>query len=62
MLMLKEYGVNFVRKSNYIQDEIMTEAVIFDTETTGRKDPVLIEAAWLKLKSISPFRLDSSFC
>tara|TARA_B110000444_G_C18662507_1_gene511428 strand:+ start:82 stop:741 length:660 start_codon:yes stop_codon:yes gene_type:complete len=40
----------------------MTEAVIFDTETTGRKDPVLIEAAWLKLKSISPFRLDSSFC
>ncbi len=40
----------------------MAEAVIFDTETTGKKDPVLIEAAWLEIKSIKPFNVGVSFC
>ena len=40
----------------------MTKAVIFDTETTGRKDPIIIEGAWLELKSVDPFKLGSSFC
>ena len=42
--------------------KIMTKAVIFDTETTGRKDPIIIEGAWLELKSVDPFNLGSSFC
>ena len=40
----------------------MTKAVIFDTETTGRKDPIIIEGAWLELKSVDPFKLGLSFC
>ena len=40
----------------------MTKAVIFDTETTGRKDPIIIEGAWLELKSVDPFKLGSCFC
>ena len=40
----------------------MTKAVIFDTETTGRKDPIIIEGAWLELKSVDPFKLGSGFC
>ena len=40
----------------------MTKAVIFDTETTGRKDPIIIEGAWLELKSVDQFKLGSSFC
>ena len=40
----------------------MTKAVIFDTETTGRKDPIIIEGAWLELKSVNPFKLGLSFC
>ena len=40
----------------------MTKAVIFDTETTGRKDPIIIEGAWLELESVDPFKLGSSFC
>ena len=35
----------------------MTKAVIFDTETTGRKAPIIIEGAWLALKSVDPFKL-----
>ena len=34
----------------------MNTAFIFDTETTGKTDAVLIEAAWLELNSLSPFR------
>ena len=40
----------------------MTKAVIFDTETTGRKDPIIIEGAWLELKSVDPFKIGLSFC
>ena len=40
----------------------MIKAVIFDTETTGRKDPIIIEGAWLALESVDPFKLGSSFC
>ena len=40
----------------------MTKAVIFDTETTGRKDPIIIEGAWLELKSVDPFKLGLSSC
>lgn len=35
----------------------MTNAIIFDTETTGKNEPVLIEAAWIRLDSINPFQL-----
>ena len=38
------------------------KAIIFDTETTGRKDPIIIEGAWLELKSVNPFKLGQSFC
>ena len=40
----------------------MTQAFIFDTETTGRNDPVLIEAAWLEILDIATFELGTSFC
>lgn len=40
----------------------MTKAVILDTETTGKKDPILIEAAWLQLDNLMPFELSLSFC
>jgi exodeoxyribonuclease X len=39
----------------------MTNAIIFDTETTGKTDAVLIEAAWLELNSLSPFRTSNPF-
>jgi exodeoxyribonuclease X len=39
----------------------MTQTLIFDTETTGKNNPVIIEAAWLKLESISPFKTSDSF-
>ncbi|MBL6686045.1 MAG: DUF3820 family protein [Methylophilaceae bacterium] len=38
------------------------KAIIFDTETTGRKNPVIIEGAWLELKSILPYQTGESFC
>lgn len=38
------------------------KAIIFDTETTGRKNPVIIEGAWLELKSIVPYETGESFC
>jgi len=33
----------------------MSKTIIFDTEATGIKEPVLIEAAWVELESIKPF-------
>jgi len=39
----------------------MTKAIIFDTETTGKNNPVMIEAAWIKLDGIKPFSLSDKF-
>jgi len=39
----------------------MSKTIIFDTEATGIKEPVLIEAAWLELESIEPFAVTNSF-
>ncbi len=39
----------------------MPKTIIFDTEATGIKEPVLIEAAWLELKSIEPFSVENPF-
>ena len=39
----------------------MLKTIIFDTETTGKNEAVLIEAAWLMLESIHPFSTSSSF-
>lgn len=39
----------------------MTTAIIFDTEATDIKEPVLIEAAWLELTSMIPFSVDAPF-
>ena len=38
------------------------EAVIFDTETTGKNDPILIEAAWLSVEKVDPLITSESFC
>ena len=35
----------------------MSKTIIFDTEATGIKEPVLIEAAWVELESIEPLLL-----
>ncbi len=39
----------------------MTNAIIFDTETTGKNEAKMIEAAWIQLDSIDPFATSSSF-
>ncbi len=39
----------------------MPKTIIFDTEATGIKEPVLIEAAWLELASIDPFTVNNPF-
>ena len=39
----------------------MSKSIIFDTEATGIKEPVLIEAAWLELESIEPFTVANPF-
>jgi len=39
----------------------MSKSIIFDTEATGIKEPVLIEAAWLELESIEPFLVANPF-
>lgn len=39
----------------------MTNAIIFDTETSGKNEPVLIEAAWIRLDSINPFSTSEEF-
>ena len=35
--------------------------IVFDTETTGLKDPHLVEAAWLKIADISGLAVTSEF-
>ena len=39
----------------------MPKSIIFDTEATGIKEPVLIEAAWLELASIEPITVTNPF-
>ena len=39
----------------------MTKAIIFDTETTGKNEAKMIEAAWIQLDSINPFSTSASF-
>ena len=39
----------------------MLKTIIFDTEATGIKDPVLIEAAWVELESLEPFTVTNPF-
>jgi len=39
----------------------MNKAIIFDTETTGKNNPILIEAAWLQLESLNPFLTSTPF-
>ncbi len=39
----------------------MTKAIIFDTETTGKNEAKMIEAAWIQLESINPFVTSTSF-
>lgn len=39
----------------------MFNSIIFDTETTGKNEAVLIEAAWLMLESINPFSISNPF-
>lgn len=39
----------------------MPKTIIFDTEATGIKESVLIEAAWLELASIKPFTVTNPF-
>ena len=39
----------------------MSKTIIFDTEATGIKEPVLIEAAWVELESIEPFTVINPF-
>lgn len=37
------------------------KTIIFDTEATDIKEPVLIEAAWVELESLKPFTVTNSF-
>ena len=39
----------------------MLRAIVFDTETTGKKDPELIEAAWVRLSNLTPLTISESF-
>jgi len=39
----------------------MSKTIIFDTEATGIKEPVQIEAAWVELESIEPFTVTNTF-
>ena len=39
----------------------MSKTIIFDTEATGIKEPILIEAAWVELESIEPFTVTNPF-
>lgn len=32
----------------------MPKTIIFDTETTGKNEPKIIEAAWLELARVAP--------
>ncbi|HBZ18828.1 MAG TPA: DNA polymerase III subunit epsilon, partial [Betaproteobacteria bacterium] len=39
----------------------MNNTIIFDTEATGIKEPILIEAAWVELESFAPFAFTNPF-
>ena len=39
----------------------MPQIVIFDTEATDIKEPVLIEAAWLEVTSLTPLTIGETF-
>jgi exodeoxyribonuclease X len=39
----------------------MINTIIFDTETTGKTEAEMIEAAWIQLDNIDPFATSSSF-
>lgn len=39
----------------------MVKAIIFDTETTGKSEAILIEAAWLNLQTLQPFSTSNPF-
>ena len=39
----------------------MSKTIIFDTEATGIKEPVLIESAWVGLESIELFTVANPF-
>lgn len=39
----------------------MSKTIIFDTEATGIKDPVLIEAAWVELECLNPLTVINPF-
>jgi exodeoxyribonuclease X len=39
----------------------MTKSLIFDTETTDKTNPIIIEAAWLELDSMTPFAIGDSY-
>ena len=39
----------------------MNNTIIFDTEATGVKEPILIEAAWVELESFAPFTFTNPF-
>jgi exodeoxyribonuclease X len=39
----------------------MNNTIIFDTEATGIKEPILIEAAWVELESFAPFTFTNPF-
>lgn len=39
----------------------MSKTIIFDTEATGIKEPVLIEAAWVELASLDPYEVTNAF-
>jgi exodeoxyribonuclease X len=39
----------------------MVKSIIFDTETTGKNEAKMIEAAWIQLDSINPFVTSEEF-
>ena len=39
----------------------MLKAIVFDTETTGKRNPELIEAAWVRLSNLTPLTISESF-
>lgn len=39
----------------------MTKTIIFDTEATGIKEPILIKAAWVELESLDSFTVNNPF-
>ncbi len=39
----------------------MVNTYIFDTETTGKTEPIVVEAAWIKINKFNPFETSDSF-